>query len=532
MGQNEGCIEGDPRIGLLAPIEAMVPLHERMLQDIISFAQGSAIYRGRVREISSLKDLSLLPLTSYQMIEEALLEKGQDRCLLRPPDHVFQTSGSTGRPKQMFYSEGDTTRFAAQLADLCHAIGFREGDVGWNLGGAPPNVSGALMEWTSDVLRLSKLTTLLTRDSDLMPAMHKASRAGRIDVVASAALALYFVARSVNEPEFLRGVVREKLRRDHHLPSLVADLAARIFICTVRPRRLERVLADTRIALTYAEPLTPYHHDLREGLPKARFHDVLGSTENPVLAAQFETDIKGLCLFINAVIPEIADPVEVADAKERGTSVKGIAWTEWKEGMRGELIITRPGDCLPLIRYPTGDMIEVLEPLHSVRTEGGMVTLPLILVLGRSVDLLDFEVQDEMGCFLGNKIYSHHIHQALQRSNNVRWWELYNIKGQPGRLCFLIIPEKEVGDKDRYKKEVLDHLLRECDDPHHTLEIGYELGRLDIIVTDVKAYDVVQREIDHRTREGRSLGQLKPKRIIKVESEEAFLDAIKEKMGS
>lgn len=532
MGQNGGRIEEGQEIGPLAPGEDMVSLHERMLQDITSSAQGSIIYRGRVREITSLNDLSLLPLTSYQMIEEALLESGQERCLLRPPDHIFQTSGSTGRPKRMFYSKGDTARFAAQLAELCRAVGVRANDVGWNLGGAPPNVSGAQLDWTSELLGLTRLTTLLTRDSDLMPAMRRASRAARIDVVASAALVLYFVARSVKGPEFLRGVVREKLRRDRHLPWSIADLVARIYISTVRPRRLKRVLADTRIALTYAEPPTPYFHDLREGLPGAQFHDVLGSTENPVLAAQFETGTRGLCLFLNAVIPEIADPVEVTEAKEKGTSVNGIAWTEWKEGMRGELIVTRPGDCLPLIRYPTGDMIEVLEPLHSIRTEGGMMTLPLIQVLGRSVDLLDFEVQDEMGCFLGNKIYSYHIHQALQRSNNVRWWELYNIKGQPGRLCFLVIPEKEVGDRELYKRKVLDLLLRECDDPHHTLEIGHELGRLDIIVTDVKAYDVVQREIDRRTREGRSLGQLKPKRIVKVESEEAFLDAIKEKMGA
>jgi hypothetical protein len=179
-------------------------------------------------------------------------------------------------------------------------------------------------------------------------------------------------------------------------------------------------------------------------------------------------------------------------------------------------------------------MIEILDPSYPIQVgkNGEKAYFPLIKILGRSVDVLDFEVQDEMGCFLGNKIYSHHIHEALQRSRNIRWWELYNIKGQPGRLCFLVIPEKEVDNVERFKKDVLGHLLRECDDPHHTLEIGYELDRLEIVVTRASAYIVIQREIDRRAREGRALGQLKPKRIHTVDGEEAFQAAIFEKLRS
>jgi phenylacetate-coenzyme A ligase PaaK-like adenylate-forming protein len=201
--------------------------------------------------------------------------------------------------------------------------------------------------------------------------------------------------------------------------------------------------------------------------------------------------------------------------------------------MRGELLITRPGESLPLVRYPTGDMIEVLDPFAelNIPIDGGAVaTLPLIRMLGRSVDTLDFEVPDEMGCFLGNKIYSHHIHEALQRPNNVRWWELYNIRGEPGRLCFLVIPDKEVEDHERFRKETLRHLLRECDDPHHTLQIGHELGRVEVLSTRPHAYRLIQQEIDKRVKEGRSLGQLKPKRIFKVNSEDEFRTVVRDKL--
>ncbi len=517
---------------LLISREDMVRRQCDMLRSITSSAARSAVYQGRVGEISSFEDLARLPLTSYQLIDDIIGKQGQERCLLQPPDRIYQTSGSTGSPKRMYYSDEDALRMATDFAIICQVAGVTSHDRGWNLGGALPNVSGALLEETCDLVDIPRFTTLLTRESDLMPAMHRASRARRIDVVSTAALVLYFISRSVRERDFLQVTVREKIRKDVHLPSPMASLVARIYIWYVNPRRLGKLLASTRVALTYAEPFTAYLSDYRQSLPRAQFYDVLGSTENPVLAAQLDQGTKGLSLFINAVVPEIADPVEVAKAKEAGSSVRSVMWTEWEKGMRGELLITRPGDCLPLIRYPTGDMIEVLEPSHEVvvAPDGRKARLPLIRVLGRSVDVLDFEVQDEMGCFLGNKIYTHHIHEALQRSINIRWWELYNIQGQPGRLCFLIIPEKEVADMGRYKKDVLAQLLRECDDPHHTLEIGHELGRLDILVAQPSAYGVIQAEIERRAREGRALGQLKPKRIHTVDGEEAFQAAIGEKM--
>lgn len=530
--QGPACVEERIDTTLQISRDAMISRHNEMLRSITSSVSRSAIYSGRVKEISSLEDLSGLPLTSYQDIDAAVERLGQEKCLLQTPDHIFQTSGSTGSPKRMYYSKGDALRMATDFAVICRSVGVRKEDTGWNLGGARPNVSGALLEETSELLDLQVLHTLLTRESDLMPAMRKASRLDRIDVVASAALVLYFISRSVREPDFLQSTVRDKLKRDKHLPSLLASAVARLYIKNVNPQRLGRMLAKTRLALTYAEPITGYYSDYRGAMPEARFVDVLGSTENPVLAAQMELGNKGLSLFLNAVIPELADPMEVANAKQDGKQVKGVPWTEWQKGMQGELLVTRPGDCLPLIRYPTGDMVEVIDPAHKVSLgdDGKSAVLPLIKVLGRSVDVLDFEVEDEMGCFLGNKIYTHNIHEALQRSRNIRWWELYNIKGSPGRLCFLIIPENDVTDVERFKKDVLGHLLKECDDPHHTLEIGIELGRLDLLVTKAAAYAAVQREIDKRAREGRALGQLKPKRIRTVDGEEAFQEAIAEKM--
>jgi phenylacetate-coenzyme A ligase PaaK-like adenylate-forming protein len=521
----------------LDPYDDLILRHKALLSEITTAAGGSAIYKERIRPISCLEDLSDIPLTSYLMMDQAIEKNGLDACLLRAPDHTFQTSGSTGNPKRMFYSRADVDRVARDFVLFCQVVGLSRGDVGWNLGGAFPNVSGEILERTCDRAGIEKLTTLLTKDSDLVQAMKRASKTDRIDAMVSAALVLYFVGQTVKDPEFLRGVVQNKLQRDYHLPRPLARLAARLYLRGLDDKQLARTLSRCKIAFTYAEPLTPYLHDLRERFPGMAFHDVFGSTENPILAAQLDPAKAGLSLFLSSAIPEIADPAEVAEAKEgHRQRVAGVPWFAWTKGMRGELIITRPGECLPLVRYPTGDLIEVLDPAwtHRAVVDGQeiAVTLPLIKVLGREVEALDFEVQDEGGCFLGNKIYSRHIHEALQRPYNIRWWELYNIKGTPGRLCFLIIPDHEVTDMARFKKETLRHLFNECDDPNHALAIGHELGRLDILVTRTSAYEIVQRDIDRRMREGRSLGQLKPKRIHVLEDEKAFKDAVKERINA
>jgi hypothetical protein len=247
-----------------------------------------------------------------------------------------------------------------------------------------------------------------------------------------------------------------------------------------------------------------------------------------------EQDVEGLSFFLDAIIPEIADPKDIAMAKtDPSHKVTGVPWYEWTTGLKGELLVTRPGHCLPLVRYPTGDVIEVLDPAHEtiIRLDGGhrKVVLPLIKVLGRAVDILDFEVQDESGNFLGNKIYSRYITEALNRSTNVRWWELYHIKGNPGRLVFLIIPERDPADVEDYRKDILNVLLKKCDDYLHTLEVGYALGRLDIIIAKAEDYSIIQAEIDRRIKDGRPIGQLKPKHVFILKDEEEFQRTISEK---
>ena len=290
---------------------------------------------------------------------------------------------------------------------------------------------------------------------------------------------------------------------------------------------MRELARGVRIGVSYAEPPTAYREEIRKAFPHIRMVDVFGSTENPIIAAQLAADTEGLCLYIHSFIAEIARPEDLHPSEgEEGRSVRGIPWWRWTKGMRGELLISRPGECLPLIRYATGDMIEVLDPTFEATftADGALVSvgLPLIKVLGRSVDVLDYEVQDESGNLLGNKVYSRQINDALHGAQNVRWWEVFVVKGTPARMVFLVIPEKQPSDPDAFRKLLFDRLIEEVDkeSPMHTMKVGEELGRFKLVIAPPEAYAVVQSEIDRRVSEGRPIGQLKPKRIHPVTEEE------------
>ncbi len=139
--------------------------------------------------------------------------------------------------------------------------------------------------------------------------------------------------------------------------------------------------------------------------------------------------------------------------------------------------------------------------------------------------MLDYEVQDERGDLLGNKVYSRQINDALQGAQNVRWWEVFVVEGTPAWMVFVVIPQKRPDDPDAFRKLLLNRLTNEIDDPLHTIKVGDELGRFELVITPPEAYAVIQSEIDRRMGEGRPIGQMKPKRIHPV-TEERLREAL------
>jgi phenylacetate-coenzyme A ligase PaaK-like adenylate-forming protein len=511
--------------------------HGDLLEEITAKALRSPVYSGRITRVSALEDLSTLPLTSYESISECIERGGLDRTLLSPSEHNFRTSGSTGRPKSFHYGKEDVELFALEYAMVSRVMGIRPGMRGWNLGGPLPDVSGFMFAQAARVLEMGDVvSTFLKDDKDLIKALQRISSERNIDIMATAALILYLIGRMSREPGFLNGLIEEKAMRSYHLPRPLAKLARRIYLRGVDMGALRELTDNVTVAISYAEPLNPYMSELRKFYPRLKVYDAYGSTENPITAVQIDHSVNGLSMFINSIIPEIVSPEDVLRGKaDPKRPVKGVPWPDWKKGMTGELVVTRPGQCLPLVRYPTGDIIEVLEPIHrfSFKLNGERVEigLPLIRILGRAVETLDFEAQDEAGNYLGMKFYSRHVNEALHRSTNVRWWEMYNIKEMPARLSVVVIPQADVPDPGRFRNEIVRRLTEEKSDIPHSFQTANDLGKLEVIVLPAHAYKVIEAEIDRRIREGRSYGQLKPKHIYTMAGEEEFRKVMHEKYG-
>jgi phenylacetate-coenzyme A ligase PaaK-like adenylate-forming protein len=511
--------------------------HEKLLTEITAQASKSPVYSDRIRQLSSLEELSSLPLTSYEFILERTELEGLDKVLLAPIAQCFHTSGSTGEPKRFYYGKEDIHSIAFEYAMMSRIIGIKPGQRAWNLGGRLPDLSGYFLIEVGKLLHMDdSISTLLKDDKDLVKALRRISSEKDIDIMASGALIIYLIGRMSQEPDFLSGLVEDKAIRTYHLPRPLAKLARRIYLRGVDMGALKDITDNVTIAISYAEALNPYMGELEKCYPRLRIFDVYGSTENPITAAQIDLSINGLSLFLNTLIPEIASPEDVLKGKEDPNyRVEGVLWHNWKPRMKGELLITRQGQCLPLVRYPTGDTIEILDSAHEIKVEVNGVPLalklPLIRVLGRSVETLDFEVHDESGNFLGIKIYSRYVNEALHRSSNVQWWELYNIREMPARLALVVIPESDPSDVERFKNEVVRRLTEEHSDLPQSFQIANDLKKLEIIVLAAQDYKVIQAEIDRRIREGRSYGQLKPKHIYVMTSEEEFRSVMREKYG-
>lgn len=500
--------------------------HLSVLKREIARSRASPIYGPNLPDVKCWDDLNQLPAIGYERMDRAFKEVGLEASLLAPADRYYHTSGYTGVSKRMYYNANDIRDMARSYALFGYMVGARPGMTGWSIAGEEPLVSGPTLHNASLVLGAKMMSTLLAQDTDLRKALSKASHTDKFDIMAGTPLLFFVIGRIAHEPDYFRSMIERAVKHNYHLPSPLVDLVSWAMMRSIDLPKLRENVRAVRIAITYAEPLSPYLRSLSEYYPNMKAYDVLGSTECPLIACQYRHSQEGLQLFMPGVIAEIADPREVQVSKKEGTPLKAVPWPEWKKGMKGELIISRGGECLPLIRYATGDQIEVIEPKCAtpIELEDGPVSIiaPSIKVMGRSIDTLNFEAHDESGNYLGCKIYSRHIQEALQRSDNVRWWELYDVGEKPSRLVFLIIPEDPVLNIESFRKDVARKLLHECNDLLGTLKMSRDLDRLQIIVAEPSAYTYVQAEIDARAKAGRSLGQLKPKHIFRYDDEVEF----------
>jgi phenylacetate-coenzyme A ligase PaaK-like adenylate-forming protein len=526
--------------------EELKGLHSKMLDQITSAASRSPAYSS-IEHITDISQLGKLPMTTYSQIQGLFDQLGTEKVLLTKPAMFWYTSGSTGKQKKVYYGKGDLDVIAQGFLQLLYLSGARVTDSAWvftSTGG--DTLFGLVLKKYG----LQGIITTLAGEMDLIKALKNASKLERIDLTVGVTWLYLVMHKIAHNPKEFEKVVEKAVRQKVKVRGL-SWLICKLLMRGINYEHLAELLSKTRLGFSHAEALSPYLNRIHEAYPAIEMHDVFGATEQWVQAIQVSTEHNWLSFFLRYSIPEIVDPAETLKAKQDPSYIaKAIPWYEWKKGMRGELIITRPNECLPLIRYPTGDMIEVTDPAYKftikMETATVEITLPAIMSLGRAADAVDFDSGDESGNFFGFKVYSRQINDALFRIKNIRWWELYQVKGSPGRFVFLVIPEDNVQNEPAFRAEILASLAKTfvefnavdtgrqfiLNDGANNRNSTRHKDLVELMIARPEAYNVIDREIKRRLQEGRAMGQQKPNRIIKVENENEFKRLIAEKMNA
>ncbi len=517
--------------------EQRIEEHKSLLSSISTQAsKAKLLYGDRFPIVSNPDDMSGLPILTTNQITQTFSEHNLESVLNAPHAYCWKTSGYSGVSKTFYYSKEDADLFANIWSAYAWLAGVRSNSSFWNFGSKKPMISGELLELVKKRFIVNgEIYTPIKNGMDFVNALKKASKSIGADVIAGPTIAYYLICRAVQDHQYMNESVQRVLKNDMHIPSFIAKKTANLILAGFNSKKLLKAMEHMYIGFSYAEPLSSYIEMIHEHFPNLKMYDVYASTEVPIIGASLNKTDDALALLMPALYAELADPLEVYKAKKSpGYEVPTIPWYKWETGMTGELIISRPGTSLPLFRYATGDLLEVEEPIRSFIPETTLiypeelsepVPAPAIRVIARSADAIDFETDEEMGSFMGKKIYTPQIQQALSSLQNIVWWELFRIKKGdkgPGSLIFLIYPGSIPDNVETLVGQVREVLMYKTHDETETIKSADSMGLLEIRITHPDAFSEIQSEIIDKIDSSSSLGQLKPRHIFSVENQIEF----------
>ena len=368
-----------------APLGDLRALEERQLRNgLLVHASRSALYRARWREagidpgaIRTLEDLQRLPYIRGVDLREVWQHHPHD-VLCDPDVRIwFATSGTTGAPKWTPYGRQELAMFEEVVLRVYHMTTTRQDAFRIAIFGTPaPFVSDAAAYALLAAHVAARLPVEYILSSPTQAAVTLAFLADhRPTAVIGFPSLLLRIAEGIaaEAPQAARTAWRDE-------PSL------RTFAGVVATRMLRlqaRHLYRPEIGLFGGEPLAPYRRPLLDawGL---RAYELYAMTEYPCFHVECPEQ-SGIHLWADWCIPEII-PLEALDREEADGSVPAaIHLFDAAPGALGEFVFTSFARALPLVRYRTGDVIEVL----AVARCGCGRTHPRIRVRGRRDDLVN-----------------------------------------------------------------------------------------------------------------------------------------------
>lgn len=368
-------------MALLRPeVEAASPgdlraREEAMLREILPLAARSVLYRGRWEpgSIRTLDDLPRLPYLSGADLREAWRHP-RDEVLAEPDARLwFATSGTTGLPKWTPYGLSELRMFEDVVRRVYHMLAGGDPFRLVIFGTPAPFISdaGAYALLFASIAAGFPAEYLITSPTEAEAALRLMS-AHRPDAVVGFPSLLLRIAEALGAEAPRQA--REAWRHERSWRALAGVVATRLI--AIQPRHVFR----PKVGLFGGEPLAPYRKALADawGL---RPYELYAMTEYPCFHVECPEG-SGIHVWADWCVPELI-PLSELDRDTNRPAAHHLL--DARAGEVGEFVFTSFGRTLPLVRYRTGDVIEVVDVARC----GCGRTHPRIRVRGRRDDLVN-----------------------------------------------------------------------------------------------------------------------------------------------
>lgn len=433
--------------------------------------------------VRRVEDLRRVPYITGSTLRQVWASHRADEILCSSAVRVwFATSGTTGAPKWTPYARAELDLLQrTALRDFCMCVGNVEGLRCLVFATPAPFISdgAGYFNLFGQIRRGIRIEYLLTSYAQEQARASLALAASRrpYGIIAFPSLAMRLSEILAQDaPASARAAFRE----DRTLRNFALMLATRLMRVTARH------ILGPRVGVFTGESLAPFREPLRRAFGLEPF-ELYAMTEFPCFHLDC-SEHAGMHLWTDLCIPEVIPDTELAREEHDGTTPGAMPLLDAPPGTTGELVLTTWTETLPLIRYRTSDLVEV------VGTErcGCGRTHPRVRINGRRDDLVNFGLIRFSTVELESRL------QTLSGPSAVSAWQLHVVREDYRPRPVLLIVPAAGADPRRAAADARTRLLDIM-----ALRLGVENGL--ILDPEIKTVDRLEEE---RTWSG------KPKRII------------------
>jgi phenylacetate-CoA ligase len=307
------------------PLEKLIEIENTKLRLALRRANMSPFYKDRWKtarvnfgRLHSVEDLCLLPFVNRkELFEEIRTKRGRIAC---SAVNTWFAGSSPTNPYEWFpFSAGDFLGIAPLLARMSRVVGLQTGDIVLAVVETSPRIS-------------SVIPYLYT--------CSEASRSQRLEFITGSLD--WYDAMDMTWIDFMR-----RRRPTVLFTSTKNAVALSDKIYKDLKVRAGEILSNTRIGIFFGEPMEDYKAEIKEAY-SLEAYEVYSPTENMSFCSECHVH-NGIHLWMDTCIPEI-----IPHDREEAVPI----W-QAPSGTKGELVITNFAECFPLIRYKTGESVQV-----------------------------------------------------------------------------------------------------------------------------------------------------------------------------